>query len=171
MTQIPLKECIIKHSKFVYKYYIFTLLLIGAVIGVIIGLTLIKDSLMFIKDSLISTISFIISQIWSVYTFISVYITSIISIIPMWVYAAGGLIFGPLVLVLIYCVWIRFTDDIKIMGSCSGGMLTFIFVLLLLKSQTLEEVFIALVFAIICCVCFLYCAILLDEKHPVEDYY
>ena len=102
-------------------------------VGLVIGIGL-------IKDNIISAISFIISQFWNIVSMIGTYITSITSMIPIWGYVVGGVVFGPLILVLIYCVWIRLNDNAKSSMLVIAIVISLLHFLSLLTPVTPQEV-------------------------------
>jgi len=122
MTQISLQECIIKHVKVVYAYYIAAI----AAILFIIGVAFAYGS---IEDTLVSTLTLAVTRVIYATTIISTYIASITSIIPTLAYLIGMLIFGPLILILIYCVWLQLpTKKAKIIFSIAGVLFTTSFI-------------------------------------------
>ena len=170
MTQTPLHKCIIKHGKVVYKYYIAAIAVILFIIGVIFAYGL-------IKDTFVSTLSLIVTRFLDAITSINVCITSIISMIPTLVYLIGMLIFGPLILVLVYCVWMQLTTkNAKDKFSLIGILFTITLYLTTLYhvrgsylSLSMYEVYLVVVMVIFYSTMFLLCSVMLSKPDATND--
>jgi hypothetical protein len=99
-------QCVIKNTKEIYKTYINIIGKLGIIVGIIFGslyiIVAISSVIVEIFENIIKYISIIIK-----------YIIDLLFNVPWWGYIIFIIIFGPFMYVIVYCLYIRYKDEIN----------------------------------------------------------